>query len=299
MATSRQKHPANITEAASVIRDATALIVTCGAGMGVDSGMPDFRGKQGFWKAFPVLKDRNIDLASMSTPGWFDKDPDFAWGFFGYRYNMYNSTKPHAGFNILRKWGERKANEYFVFTSNVDGHFQKAGFDEDHVVECHGSIHHLQCIDPSANSEIWDMPPGVKFVIDDQLRAQPPHPMGPPGTNNCMARPNILMFGDWTWVDSRTDAQHTRWSRYLRGLAQDSRTRTVVVEIGSGRAVPTVRMTSERIITDVPNAKLVRINVSPDDSVVPPGNISLQMGGLAALQAIDDILETERENSTL
>ena len=39
---------------------------------------------------------------------------------------------------------EFKGN-YFVFTSNVDGHFQKAGFDKEKVLECHGSINHYQC----------------------------------------------------------------------------------------------------------------------------------------------------------
>jgi hypothetical protein len=42
----------------------------------------------------------------------------------------------------------------FVFTSNVDGQFQKAGFAEDRVSECHGSIHHLQCLD-GCHDGIW------------------------------------------------------------------------------------------------------------------------------------------------
>lgn len=41
-----------------------------------------------------------------------------------------------------------------VFTSNIDGQFQKAGFDEAFIHECHGSIHYMQCLLPCCNA-IW------------------------------------------------------------------------------------------------------------------------------------------------
>lgn len=43
--------------AASLIEQADALIVAAGAGMGVDSGLPDFRGAEGFWQAYPALRE--------------------------------------------------------------------------------------------------------------------------------------------------------------------------------------------------------------------------------------------------
>lgn len=78
-----------VRRAAMVINTSKALIVTAGAGMGVDSGLPDFRGPQGFWRAYPPLKEKGIQLPSMSNPRWFFEDPAFAWGFFGHRYT-YN-----------------------------------------------------------------------------------------------------------------------------------------------------------------------------------------------------------------
>jgi hypothetical protein len=53
--------------------------------------------------------------------------PSRAWGFYGHRLNLYRKTVPHAGFDILRKWGEKMPLGYRVFTSNVDGQFQKEG----------------------------------------------------------------------------------------------------------------------------------------------------------------------------
>ena len=124
------------------------------------------RGPEGFWKAYPPLKEKGIVLERMSTPHWFETDPKFAWGFFGHRYNLYQKTTPHNGFNILRKWGESKERGYFVFTSNVDGQFQKAGFSEDRILECHGSINFMQCCQPMEHTEIWPVPEDTAYDVD-------------------------------------------------------------------------------------------------------------------------------------
>jgi NAD-dependent SIR2 family protein deacetylase len=113
-----------LQRAAKAIRHAKALVFTSGAGMGVDSGLPDFRGPEGFWRAYPALRGRSLRLESTSTPHWFNKDPQFAWGFFGHRYNLYSQTTPHDGFSIILDWGRRAERGYFAFTSNVDGQLQ-------------------------------------------------------------------------------------------------------------------------------------------------------------------------------
>ncbi len=58
----------------------------------------------------------------------------------------YRATDLHAGFGILRSWGERLPHRIRVFTSNINGQFQRAGFDG--VVEVHGWSHHFQCLRP-------------------------------------------------------------------------------------------------------------------------------------------------------
>ena len=128
---------------AELIEQADSLLITVGAGMGVDAGLPDFRGTQGFWRAYPALGRSRIRFEEIASPATFESDPELAWGFYGHRLNLYRNTEPHAGHRILREWSRRMPNGAFVFTSNVDGLFQKAGFGD--VVECHGSIHRVQC----------------------------------------------------------------------------------------------------------------------------------------------------------
>lgn len=262
---------AHLQQAAEAIRTADALLIGAGAGVGVDSGLPDFRGPEGFWKAYPPFRGRKF--AEMSTPHWFQTDPALAWGFFGHRMNLYRDTTPHAGFAILRRWAERMPHGYFVFTSNVDGQFQKAGFPEDRVYECHGSIHHLQCTE-WCGQIIWPARE-VRVTVDEAtIRATSELPTCP----NCggLARPNILMFGDRGWIDDRAVEQSRRYRRWL----EEVEGRVVAVELGAGLAISTVRGECEDR-SDI----LIRIN--PREPEVRPGGIPLPLGALDALQRID------------
>lgn len=62
--------------------EAGAIAICAGAGIGVDSGLPDFRGNEGFWKAYPPLKKLNISFQEMANPHHFAQDPALAWYFF-------------------------------------------------------------------------------------------------------------------------------------------------------------------------------------------------------------------------
>ena len=96
---------------------ADALVITAGAGMGVDSGLPDFRGDKGFWKAYPPFRGRTFE--EISNPIGFESDPQQAWGFFGHRFNLYRATVPHRGFRVLLGWAQACTAGYFIFTSNI------------------------------------------------------------------------------------------------------------------------------------------------------------------------------------
>lgn len=246
--------------AAAVLKGADALIFSAGAGMGVDSGLPDFRGNAGFWRAYPELGRQKTDFTAIANPAAFRRDPELAWGFYGHRLKLYRETVPHQGFAALLTLAEELALPYFVFTSNVDGQFQKAGFDPDRIYECHGSIHHLQCSRPCCG-EVWPAE-GVRPQIDEAhcrwLGALP-------ACIHCgaLARPNILMFGDVDWVGRRSDAQAARLQAFLQ-----AHRRIAVLETGAGLAVPTVRRFGERFAP-----RLIRIN--PRDDALPAG------GGLA------------------
>ena len=232
----------NIKQAKRLLEEADAIFITAGAGMGVDSGLPDFRGVEGFWNAYPKAKELGLSFEEMANHEWFESDPQLAWAFYGHRLHLYRDTVPHEGFHKLLDLSNTKKYGSFVFTSNVDGQFQKAGFTEEQMMECHGSIHELQCMD-NCQGMLWSSD-DTFIEIEEGFRAKEPLPTCP----FCgeMARPNILMFGDYGWEYARTDGQRDRLVKWMDRLeAEDAK--LAIVEIGAGTAVPTVRNTSEQI----------------------------------------------------
>lgn len=241
-----------LNKASKLISKSEAILITAGAGMGVDSGLPDFRGAEGFWKSYPPYKKLGLNFYDMANPRTFSTDPNFAWGFYSHRLNLYRKTNPHIGFKILKKWADRKEGNYFIFTSNVDGQFQKAGFDENRIEECHGSIHYLQCTIP-CTPEIKRNNISIK-IDPNSMRV-----VGKiPKCSGCGSaqRPNILMFGDSSWIPSRTEFQHKNLTEWILG---NKNRKITIIELGAGTSVPTVRYFSENISQNF-NADLIRIN---------------------------------------
>src|SRR5690606_14890897 len=100
-------------------------------------------------------------------------------------------------------------------------------------VECHGSIHYLQCLDACAmdtwlaDSFVPEVDPPNCLLLNE-----------PPRCLHCggLARPNILMFGDVEWIEARSDRVQTRLFDWLAADAKP-----LIIEIGAGTAVATAR----------------------------------------------------------
>jgi NAD-dependent SIR2 family protein deacetylase len=268
-----------LERAAMALREADGLVISAGAGMGVDSGLPDFRGDQGFWKAYLPYARLGLGFMNLANPRWFREDPALAWGFYGHRLELYRRTVPHEGFALLRRWSERTTLGSFVFTSNVDGQFQRAGFDPGRIVECHGAIDFLQCT-ASCGVGVFSADSVHVDVDPETFRARAPLPQCP--RCGALARPSILMFGDDGWDSSRVEVQEQNldaWMTRARGA------RLVAIECGAGTAVPSVRHFNEHLLRVSPGLLLLRINLREPE--VPEGHLGLPLGALAALRAIE------------
>jgi hypothetical protein len=142
--------------------------------------------------------------------------------------------------------------------------------------DVHGSIHWLQCSVP-CSSDVWSaesLQPQVSEV--DGLW------IGPlPLCRNCgaVARPNILLFGDGDWLSARSDFQETLLQQWLHGVE-----RLLVLEIGAGTAVPTVRHFAKRLQTRL-LAKIVRIDPA-DVASTDPNIMTLSTSAIAGLEAL-------------
>lgn len=221
---------------AKLLQEADGIVVLAGAGMSVDSGLPDFRGQSGMWT------QAQENFLKMATARGFDDHPVTAWNFYISRMLAYKDTQPHRGYHALLKFLDDHKKDYFVVTSNVDGHFQKAGYDPARVHEIHGDLRHAQCKN-MCTRDLYPMPMFCKTVEDV---AEIPKC---PGCNSIL-RPHVLMFSDpafiWTNVD-RGDMRYNAWSH--------EKLNVVGIEIGAGKTIPSIRYFGE-----ARTSALIRIN---------------------------------------
>jgi len=182
-----------------------------------------------------------------------------------------------------------KPNGGFVYTSNIDGHFKRIGFDETKIVECHGSIHYLQCQQCKVckNETIWETPK-LNLTETEEGRVKLEEI---PKCPNCgkVARPCIFLFADTDWLSTRTNQQEQNFLRWLEECKEKKR-KCVVIEIGAGTTIPTVRNQSEKICRDF-KCSLIRINTEDSqvenlNNAFAPPNISISLSALEGLDLI-------------
>ena len=161
----RAVHPPTdgIDRAADMMAAADAVIVACGAGMSLDSNLPDFRNEDAWHARYPMFQGRGLTYAHLASSALLDKNPRLAWGWYADCISLYAGSVPHRGYSILRAYSERLREGLFVYTSNVDGMFARAGFAEERIVQCHGCMQVLQCSKSAAHGT-WTSDKSVQSV---------------------------------------------------------------------------------------------------------------------------------------
>lgn len=226
----------------------------------------------------PTLPLHRLKL--ILSPLGFRRHLERSWGFYGHRLNLYRDTIPHPGFALLHRWGKAKKHGYFVFTSNIDGQFQRSGFSEHAIHEYHGSIHYLQCSTP-CSQKIWSAERFKPEVDSEACLLLNDWPRCP--TCYQPARPNVLMFNDGEWLEGR-QRQQAEAQRHWLAKVQNP----VVIEIGAGTAIPSVRYFSEQMVQRH-SGHLIRINPR-EPKVSRSQEIGLAMGALDGLKAIESAM---------
>eukprot|EP00933_Yihiella_yeosuensis_P065119 TRINITY_DN68771_c0_g1_i1.p1 TRINITY_DN68771_c0_g1~~TRINITY_DN68771_c0_g1_i1.p1 ORF type:complete len:373 (+),score=63.96 TRINITY_DN68771_c0_g1_i1:55-1173(+) len=313
-----------VQTAAQWLLEAESMLVGSGAGMGVDAGLGTFRGEHaGVWEP---LERHGIDYAEVCQTRWFDEDPSFAWAFWAHCERLYARTHVHAGYGIVSQWASRYKGRggAFSLTTNIDGHWRKAGWPERSLLERHGRCGLLQC-SKNCSDEVWspgneqELPP-LAIDCDDRVDESRMPLCEECGT---VARPNVLMFGDALFAVKEQKLQTLRYKDWLNGIRSKNKFRRklargrgakgaaqgvvsslsglVCVEIGCGTTVPTVRRELERLCS-LEGARLIRVN--PENSSVPQAladngqAVTIPMNALGALLAISNAVSRLEASAT-
>lgn len=131
---------AEIERIAAALRDAQKVVVLTGAGISTDSGIPDFRGPNGIWTRDPKAE-------RLATLHHYMADPEVREQAWQARLSHPGWTaRPNAGHLALVEL-ERKGKLHTLVTQNVDGLHQLAGSSPEVVIEIHGTMRDVVCME--------------------------------------------------------------------------------------------------------------------------------------------------------
>ena len=270
------REKSELIKAADTLAQADSLVVYAGAGMSADSGLRVFRGSEG------VYSGQDDEPEARYTAQWFQSCPEEAWRYYWLRIEACLNATPHSGYFSLKKIIEYLSIDYFIYTSNVDGFFEAAGFPQTRLMECHGNLFNLQCTKTKGH-DVWNLK--RQFNREQLLElSRKGRPLTCPRCGE-LARPNVLMFDDSQWVSRPYWAQqdaYLRWERINRGKL------IVKLEVGAGNGISSVRNESELF-----PGTLLRIN--PDCTEVTGNAIGVKERAEESLLELEGLIVTERK----
>lgn len=129
-----------IESARALIHEAERVCVLTGAGISTDSGIPDFRGPQGLWT-------KNPEAEKMATLQHYMADAEVRRGAWKMKMQQADASRePNTGHRALVDL-EKRGKLHTLVTQNVDGLHHDAGSDPSRIIEIHGTLREVVCME--------------------------------------------------------------------------------------------------------------------------------------------------------
>jgi len=173
-----------------VVGDTGPVLWLTGAGISAESGIPTFRGEEGYWQ----VGSRHYQPQEMATWRSFCRMPDEVWAWYLYRRSVCRAADPNSAHRALADLEEALGDGFCLVTQNVDGLHLRAGNSLARTYQIHGNIDYMRRADvdspaipiPETVGEDWTR----ERALDDEARALLCFPDGAP------ARPHVLWFDE-------------------------------------------------------------------------------------------------------
>ena len=141
-------------EIIKLITTSNKITVLTGAGISTESGLPDFRSKDGFWtKNKPIQFQDYLDNEEQQRLSW-SRNIEL--------HKILKKIKPNIGHTFVEKIVNLNNKENFLITQNIDGLHQRSGVPEDKIIEIHGNAIESKCLNCGEKADILDFHAAIK-----------------------------------------------------------------------------------------------------------------------------------------
>jgi NAD-dependent deacetylase len=177
---------------ATALADGGTLVVVTGAGVSAESGIPTFRGKEGYW----TVGSRVYHPQELATRAAFRRMPEEVWRWYLYRLGVCRAAAPNAGHVALVELERALGDRFLLVTQNVDGLHLRAGSSPGRTYQIHGNIHFMRCAGAHGD-EIVEMPDEVPGLGPEDPLPEPTRGLLRCGRCQGWTRPHVLWFDEY------------------------------------------------------------------------------------------------------
>jgi NAD-dependent deacetylase len=182
-------------EMRNVLRDiagATGRItVLTGAGISAESGIPTFRGPEGYW----TVGSKVYQPQEMATFSMFSQQPDEVWKWYLYRMGICRQAAPNPGHLALVAMEKRFGDRFTLITQNVDGLHLRAGNTPAHTYQIHGNVDYMRCA-RECSEAVYPIPEAVKAKSKEESLTETDRQHLRCPLCGERSRPHILLFDE-------------------------------------------------------------------------------------------------------
>jgi NAD-dependent deacetylase len=166
-------------------------IFLTGAGISAESGIPTFRGKEGYW----TVGAQEYHPQELATHQAFTEMPYEVWAWYLYRRDVCRAAPPNAGHQALVQAERLLGDQFLLVTQNVDGLHLRAGNSPERTYEVHGNIDYFRCAD-SCTPERYPLGEGfLPFAKGQKVTPEQQALLVCPRCGG-RARPHVLWFDE-------------------------------------------------------------------------------------------------------
>lgn len=247
-----------IQKARQWLDQADKIVIGAGAGLSAAAGLT-YSGSR-FELLFRDYIDR-YGMSDMYSAGFYPFPTlEAKWGYWA-KHIYHNRYQPQALPLYKDLYELVKDKDYFVITTNVDGQFQKAGFDRSRFFEVQGNYGEWQCSVP-CQQKVYDNEAAVREMVRQTQDLKIPSSLIP-SCPNCGAPLTMHLRIDNRFVEDVT--WHQASQAYMDFLENIGDQKVVFLELGVGYNTPTIiRYPFERMTAALPQAHLIRLNREDD-----------------------------------
>jgi NAD-dependent deacetylase len=222
------------------------LCVLTGAGISSESGIPTFRGQDGFWTRGSV----NYTPEEMATHAMLRRDPEFFWKWYLSRFACCVRAEPNAGHLALTEIQDLLGQRFILITQNIDGLHQRAGIPPEGHFRVHGDMFSLRC-SKACSPEVWPLPEPLRVGLN-AIAFQPETFFPQLRCPQCQewARPHVLLFDEFydeAWYRFQSSLMAIQIAHTLLSVGTTGATQlpSLILEKAVRRKIPLIDINTE------------------------------------------------------